>query len=63
MVFEENSNIYIFTGESLRHHRNRIGRSPIHFEIDRLEAIDIDDEAALGLAEMLLNAAAAPAEL
>ncbi len=62
-VFEENSNIYIFTGESLRRHRNRIGMSPIHFEIDRLEAVDIDDEAAFRLAEMLLTAAAAPTPL
>ncbi|MCH7798297.1 MAG: acylneuraminate cytidylyltransferase family protein [Planctomycetes bacterium] len=62
-VFEENSNIYIFTAASLRRHRSRIGTSPIRFEIDRLEAVDIDDEAAFRLAEMLLNAGAAPAEL
>ena len=59
-VYEENSNLYIFTAESLRRHRNRIGRSPILFEIDRLEAIDIDDEESFRLAELLMTAAVSP---
>ena len=60
-VYEENSNLYIFTAEGLRHHHHRIGRSPIMFEIDRLEAVDIDDEETFRLAE-LLAAVAGPRE-
>lgn len=52
-VYEENSNIYAFSAESLRHTQNRIGRSPIMFEIDMLEAWDIDDEADFVIAELL----------
>jgi CMP-N-acetylneuraminic acid synthetase len=57
-VYEENSNLYIFTAEILRRTRNRIGRSPILFEIDRLESIDIDDEETFRLAELLSSAVA-----
>jgi CMP-N-acetylneuraminic acid synthetase len=52
-VYEENSNIYIFRGETLRVTGNRIGVSPILFEIDRLEAWDIDDETDFVLADTL----------
>lgn len=52
-MFEENSNIYIFTAESLRSRGNRIGQAPVMFEIDRLEAWDIDDEADFLIAEFL----------
>lgn len=52
-LFEENSNLYLFRGEILRQRRNRIGERPILFEIDRLESVDIDDEAGWRLAEAL----------
>lgn len=52
-VYEENSNMYIFRGDTLRVTGNRIGASPIMFEIDRLEAWDIDDETDFALADML----------
>lgn len=52
-VFEENSNIYIFTKESLQATGNRIGRKPMMFEIDRDEAWDIDEEVDLRIAECL----------
>jgi CMP-N-acetylneuraminic acid synthetase len=52
-LYEENSNIYVFTAESLRRHHNRIGRAPIMFEIDRVEAWDIDDELDFVIAEFL----------
>ncbi len=57
-VYEENSNLYIFTRENLQRFRNRIGRSPILFEIDRQESIDIDDEQTFRLAELLSTAVA-----
>ena len=50
-VFEENSNIYIFTADVLKTYERRIGAKPIMFEIDRLEAMDIDDEEGFQLAE------------
>jgi CMP-N-acetylneuraminic acid synthetase len=56
-VFEENSNLYLFTGPQIAAGR-RIGATPILFEIDALEAMDIDEEHDFLLAEMLdrLNA-------
>lgn len=53
-IFEENSCLYLFERESFRSRRNRLGTSPILFEIDREEAWDIDDEADFGLTELLL---------
>jgi CMP-N-acetylneuraminic acid synthetase len=52
-LFEENSCIYIFAGQTLREHGNRIGEHPRLFEIDRLEAVDIDDEVDFEVAELL----------
>lgn len=52
-VFEENSNLYLFTAETLRERKNRIGERPVLFEIDALEATDIDDETGFRLAEAL----------
>ena len=51
-VFEENSNLYLFTAEQIAAGR-RIGSAPILFEIDALEAVDIDEERDFLLAEML----------
>lgn len=52
-VYEENSNIYIFTREILERRHNRIGERPLMFEIDRLEAWDIDEELDFHIAEFL----------
>ncbi len=52
-IYEENSNMYIFTGEALRRRHNRIGDRPMMFEIDRLEAWDIDEELDFTIAEFL----------
>ena len=52
-VFEENSNLYIFTHETLEKRRNRLGERPLMFEIDRLEAWDIDEELDFEIAELL----------
>jgi CMP-N-acetylneuraminic acid synthetase len=43
-VFEENSCIYLFDGETLRRRRNRLGDRPLLFEIPAAEALDIDEE-------------------
>lgn len=54
-LFEENSCIYIFGGEALRDRQNRIGERPHLFEIDRLEAVDIDDEVDFEIAELIFK--------
>lgn len=53
-IFEENSNLYIFSRESFKLSSNRrIGLKPYILEIDKLEAIDIDEEGDFLLAEIL----------
>lgn len=53
-VYEENSCIYIFSRESFRNaHNHRIGLRPQMFEIDHIEAVDIDEESDFILAETL----------
>ena len=52
-LFEENSCLYIFSRNTLEESRNRIGRRPLMFEIDRAEAWDIDEEIDFELAEFL----------
>ncbi len=55
-VYEENSNVYIFSRQTLEERGNRIGHRPVLFEIDRLESTDIDDEEAFRLAEAIAQA-------
>jgi len=56
-IFEENSNLYVFSRESFKRSGNRrIGLRPYLFEISRLEAIDIDEEDDFLLAELLCQA-------
>ena len=55
-VYEENSNIYIFTKDTLQERKNRIGNKPLMFEIDRDEAWDIDEEVDFRIAELLYQA-------
>jgi CMP-N-acetylneuraminic acid synthetase len=52
-LFEENSGFFIFSAETLRRRKNRIGNSPFIFEISREEAWDIDDEIDFQVAEFL----------
>lgn len=51
-VYEENSNLYLFTAAQIAEGR-RIGARPLLFEIDPLEAVDIDEETDFVLAETL----------
>lgn len=53
VLYEENSCIYLFTKEVFERNKMRIGEKPILFEIDQLEAIDIDVEEEFVLAEKL----------
>jgi len=54
-VYEENSCIYIFTQETLRSRRNRLGERPLMFEIDSQEAWDIDEELDFSIVDFLLK--------
>jgi CMP-N-acetylneuraminic acid synthetase len=58
-VYEENSCLYLFTGENLLRRRHRIGRLPLLFEIDAAEAWDIDDALDFRICECLMEQPAA----
>jgi CMP-N-acetylneuraminic acid synthetase len=54
IIYEENSNFYIFTKESFKNSGGkRIGLKPLLFEIDKIEAIDIDEPIDFTIAEIL----------
>lgn len=50
-VYEENSNIYLFTETSMVRRENRIGNEPVMFEMDEQEATDIDEPVDFRTAE------------
>ncbi len=52
-IYSENSCMYLFSRQSLIANHNRIGARPLMFEIDRMEAWDIDTETDFVIAEML----------
>jgi len=60
-VYMENSCLYIFTASSLESRHNRIGERPLMFEIDRMEACDIDEDLDFRIAEFLHQAREKPA--
>jgi len=55
VVCEENSCIYIFSKNMFNACKNRIGSNPMLFPINRLEAVDIDDEFDFTIAELLME--------
>ena len=52
-IYEENSNIYIFSREMMERRRNRIGEKPLMFEIAQTEACDIDEELDFQISEFI----------
>jgi len=53
-LYEENSNFYIFSKESFANSdQKRIGLTPQIFEVNKLEAVDIDEPEDFKLAELL----------
>ena len=53
-VYEENSNLYIFSKNSFANAGSRrIGLKPMMLEIEKLEAVDIDEPADWEIAEVL----------
>ncbi len=56
LVYEENSNFYIFSKDSFsRSGKKRIGLNPWMQVVDKLESIDIDNPEDFKLAEILYN--------
>lgn len=53
--FEENSNLYIFSATSFACSGARIGRMPIMYEMNKLEAVDIDTYEDWHLAEAIAS--------
>jgi len=54
-LYEENSCIYLFTKEAFYKNKRRIGSSPMMFEMEPIEAVDIDVEDEFILAEKLFK--------
>ena len=53
-LYEENSNLYIFSKEAFKKaDKKRIGLKPQIFEVNKLEAVDIDEPEDFKLAELL----------
>lgn len=52
-VYEDNGALYIYTKETMESTGHRIGENPLVYEIDEIEAKDIDDYAEFKLAECL----------
>ncbi len=53
-IFEENSCFYIFSKKTNEKTKNRLGNNPMMYQMDRLEAVDIDDIEDFYWAEYLL---------
>ncbi len=59
-IYEESSSFYIFTRNTLQARHNRIGDRPLMFEVDRIEAWDIDEELDFQIVEMLYQIRSTP---
>ena len=53
-IYEENSCIYLFSRSMFEKRGHRLGENPKMFPIDRMEAVDIDDEEDFLLAEYFM---------
>lgn len=54
-IYHENSCFYIFSRETNKKEKNRLGSNPLMFPIDPLEATDIDEKEDFFWAEFLLQ--------
>lgn len=54
-IYERNANFYIFSKGSFKKTKNRIGLNPIMFEMDKYEAIDIDEKNDFLVAETIFQ--------
>lgn len=56
IVYEENSNFYLFSRDSFGKQNRRVGVKPYMYPISKLESVDIDTEEDFKLAETLYGA-------
>ena len=54
-LYEENSNLYLFSRQSFFRRAQRIGTSSAMFEMDRMESTDLDSPSDWDLAEVMLR--------
>jgi len=54
-VYEENSCIYIFSRESFLRNKNRLGKTPYMYFMDKYESVDIDENYEFILAETIMR--------
>ena len=54
-IYEENSCIFIFPGDLMKERHSRICNRPFMFEMDRLEAQDIDEEIDFRVADLIFK--------
>jgi len=54
-IYEENSCLYVFSRSSFLENKNRLGKTPYLFPINRYEAVDIDEKHDFLLAETLMQ--------
>jgi len=50
-VYEDNSNLFVFTEETIKRMGRRTGENPIIYEMDEIESIDIDTHSDFEMAE------------
>jgi CMP-N-acetylneuraminic acid synthetase len=54
-IYEENSCLYVFSRSSFLENKNRLGKTPYLFPINRYEAVDIDEKYDFLMAETLMR--------
>ncbi|QIB68169.1 acylneuraminate cytidylyltransferase family protein [Aminipila butyrica] len=54
-IFEENSNLFIFSRQSFLNSRSRVGTMPILYETPKNESFEIDEEEDFALIEQLVR--------
>lgn len=54
-IYQETSGVYVYTKETFKKYRRRIGRNPFIKEVSFKEAVDIDNPEDFALAEALVN--------
>lgn len=55
-VYEENSNLFIFSKASFQKTRSRLGQQPYLFETNRQESLEIDEEEDFEFVKLVLSA-------
>lgn len=55
-IYEENSNLFIFSRETFLKTGSRLGERPLLFETARMESLEIDEEEDFAFVELVLKA-------